>query len=206
MLTSGLTTKDAILSGMAGAAALTAVHQAARMVTDSAPQMDVVGMRAITRGREAAAGSDTDAGTPEHPSLYNLALAGDLFFNSAYYSMATTWTRGAALGILAGVGALFLPQKLGLGTPPKSELLSNQVMRAGRGVDGALPRREAGRPDARVRRRVLARRVRRLSGARATPSTTRRWQAGRSRLRQRRRTSALAPGSALRRPTIRGRS
>ena len=138
MLTSGLTTKDAILSGMAGAATLTAVHQAARRVTDSAPRMDVVGMRAIARGREAQ-GSDTSTeSSAENPALYNLALAGDLFFNSAYYSMATTWTRGAALGVLAGVGALLLPQKLGLGTPPKSELLSNQVMTVAWYVLGGL--------------------------------------------------------------------
>lgn len=129
MLTSELTTKDAILSGMAGAAALTAVHQAARMMTDSAPRMDVVGMRAIARGKEAVGGGNPQAlATTENPALYNMALAGDMVFNSAYYSMATTWTRGAALGILAGIGALVLPQKLGLGEPPKSELLSNQVM------------------------------------------------------------------------------
>ena len=129
MLTSELTTKDAILSGMAGAAALTAVHQAARMMTDSAPRMDVVGMRAIARGKEATVGGETQAlATTDNPALYNMALAGDLVFNSAYYSMATTWTRGAALGILAGVGALVLPSKLGLGEPPKSELLSNRVM------------------------------------------------------------------------------
>ena len=129
MLTSELTTKDAILSGMAGAAALTAVHQAARMVTDSAPRMDVVGVRASARGKDAAIGSEiTPLATTENPALYNMALAGDLVFNSAYYSMATTWTRGAALGLLAGIGALVLPQRLGLGQPPKSELLSNQVM------------------------------------------------------------------------------
>ena len=137
MLTSGLTTKDAMLSGMAGAAALTAVHQAARMVTDSAPRMDVVGMRALTRGKEAVSGYQATA-PAENPALHNLALAGDLVFNSAYYSMATTWVRGAALGVLAGVGALVLPQKLGLGDPPKSELLSNQVMTVAWYVLGGL--------------------------------------------------------------------
>jgi predicted nicotinamide N-methyase len=123
-----LTTKDAMLAGMAGAAALTAVHQAARMMTDSAPRMDVVGMRALARDKE----------TVGNPALNNLALAGDLVFNSAYYSMATTWVRGAALGIAAGVGALVLPQKLGLGDPPKSELLSNQVMTVAWYVLGGL--------------------------------------------------------------------
>ena len=128
-MTSALTTKDAIISGMAGAATLTAGHQAARMVTDSAPRMDVVGMRAIARGKEAVGSvTEMELMPTQRPALYNLALAGDLFFNSAYYSMATTWTRGAALGALAGIGALMLPQRLGLGAPPKSELLSNQVM------------------------------------------------------------------------------
>src|SRR4029450_6785121 len=74
----------------------------------------------------------------ENPALYNLALAGDLFFNSGYYSMATSWTRGAALGVGAGLGALLLPQKRRLGAPPKSELLSNQVMTVAWYVLGGL--------------------------------------------------------------------
>ena len=123
-------TQDALLSGIAGAAALTAVHQAAQRLTDSAPRMDVVGMRAIARGKPAAETASAGSTIPEptNPALYNMALAGDLVFNSAYYSLATTWTRGAALGLLAGIGALVLPKKMGLGDPPKSELLSNQLM------------------------------------------------------------------------------
>lgn len=109
---------------MAGAAALTAVHQAARALTDSAPRMDVVGMRALARGSKTL---DTDA-PQTHKGLYRAALAGDLICNSAYYSLATTWTRGAAMGLAAGIGALLLPQRMGLGAPPKSDLLSNQVM------------------------------------------------------------------------------
>ena len=97
-------------------------------MTDTAPRMDVVGMRMLARDKETV-------GTP---ALNNLALAGDLVFNSAYYSMATTWMRGAALGIVAGVGALVLPRKLGLGDPPKSELLSNQVMTVAWYVLGGL--------------------------------------------------------------------
>ena len=137
-MTNGLSTQDALLSGMAGAAALTAVHQAARMVSDNAPRMDVVGMRAIARGRDAAAIGDTTPGSGEHPSLYNMALAGDLVFNSAYYSLATTWARGAALGLIAGIGALLLPKRMGLGDPPGSEHVSNQVMTVAWYVVGGL--------------------------------------------------------------------
>ena len=135
-MTNGLSTQDALLSGMAGAAALTAVHQAAQMVSDNAPRMDVVGMRAIARGKNAAA-AGADSST-QHPSLYNMALAGDLLFNSAYYSLATTWARGAALGLIAGIGALLLPKRMGLGDPPGSEHVSNQVMTVAWYVVGGL--------------------------------------------------------------------
>ena len=114
----------ALISGAAGAVALTAIHQTARALTDSAPRMDLVGMRALVRAFTATgheAPRDTDR-------LYAATLAGDLIGNSAYYSLATSYSRGVALGLLAGVGALILPERMGLGTPPKSERLSNQVM------------------------------------------------------------------------------
>ena len=97
-------------------------------------------MRAITRGTNAAQAASAvgDVPEPSNPALYNMALAGDLVFNSAYYSLATTWTRGAALGLLAGVGALVLPKRMGLGDPPKSELLSNQLMTVAWYVVGGL--------------------------------------------------------------------
>ena len=128
-----MTKKDALLSGMAGAATLTAVHQAARLIRDDAPRMDVMAERAIDHVDEAVHHHDST-----HPSLRGMALAGDLVFNGLYYSLATTWTRGAALGLAAGACALILPQKLGLGAPPKSELLSNQVMTVAWYVLGGL--------------------------------------------------------------------
>ena len=139
-----LTTQDALLSGIAGATAVTAVHEAARLVTDNAPRMDVVGMRALARTAQVTGNSSMDdalIGGPEHsdnPALYRMALAGDLVFNSAYYSLATTWGRGAALGLIAGIGALIVPRRLGLGDPPRSELLSNQVMTVAWYVVGGL--------------------------------------------------------------------
>lgn len=109
---------------MAGAATVTAVHQLARAVTDNAPRMDVVGMRALSRGINAAGGEAPHT----HRGLYGATLVGDLISNSAYYSLATTYTRGTVMGLLAGVGALMLPQRMGLGDPPHSELLSNKIM------------------------------------------------------------------------------
>lgn len=124
MLNSGNRLNDSLVSGMAGAAALTAVHQAAKALTENAPRMDVVGMRALARGTGV---EGPDAPGP-HKGLYRATLAGDLICNSAYYSLATNYWRGAALGVLAGIGAVVLPQRMGLGTPPRGELLSTQAM------------------------------------------------------------------------------
>ena len=139
-MTTGTRLNDAVVSGMAGAVALTAVHQAARMMSDAAPRMDIVGMRALARGTGAAGMQDesADLDRSTNGTLYNAALAGDLLLNSAYYSLATSWTRGAAMGLIAGVGALLLPQRLGLGEPPHSELLSNKVMTVAWYVVGGL--------------------------------------------------------------------
>jgi|1186.fasta_scaffold464899_2 hypothetical protein len=125
--------RDAAVAGIVGALAVTAVHQVARRLTMDAPRMDVLGERALTRGAHMA-----DLPVPDRPTLHRAALAGDLVFNSAYYSLATSWTRGLALGLAAGVGALVLPQRMGLGDPPRSERLSNRVMTVAWYVVGGL--------------------------------------------------------------------
>jgi hypothetical protein len=95
--------------------------------------MDIVGMRALTRGLRASGREPHDK-----DQLYLATLAGDLIANSAYYSLATTYTRGTVLGVLAGIGALLLPEPMGLGSPPKSERLPNQVMTVAWYLTGGL--------------------------------------------------------------------
>ena len=109
----------ALAGGAAGAAALTAVHEAARRALRDAPRMDVLGERAIAAGLRAAG-----AEPPPEPRLHSAALVGDLVSNSAYYALVGAGgpdgavTRGAALGLVAGLGAVLLPGPLGLGTGP----------------------------------------------------------------------------------------
>ena len=135
----------AFAAGACGAVALTAVHQLARRVTSDAPRMDVLGERAIARGLRAA-GSDV----PPEPQLHRWALAGDLLANSAYYSLvacgrdAHVWRRGVALGLGAGAGALLLPRRMGLGDPPNSDHLANQVMTVAWYLIGGLAAAAAG--------------------------------------------------------------
>ena len=118
-----------ITSGTAGAVVLTLLHEVARRRIPSAPRMDLMGMRAIRR-------MAPNLREPQMSSrdLHNLALAGDIVSNSLYYaaiparSRRATWMRATALGAAAGLGALLVPEPIGLGPPPHSHLRSNQLM------------------------------------------------------------------------------
>lgn len=124
----GIGVRDALIGGMAGAAALTTVHQAALGLVSRPPRMDRVGMRAIARGMHALGGDP-----PRGRKLYGLTLAGDLAANAAYYALAGLSRRrpvaaATALGLAAGIGALALPRRLGLDDPPHSDAADNQAM------------------------------------------------------------------------------
>ncbi len=120
---------QALMAGAAGAVALNVVHQAAQAFTADAPRMDVVARRAIAGGMEASG-----LEVPDEPTLQRWALGGDLVANSIYYSVIAcgkpsgVWRRALTLGVAAGLGALTLPQRMGLGAPPRSHSLANQFM------------------------------------------------------------------------------
>lgn len=117
-----------MIAGIAGAVALTTVHQVARRHVPNAPRMDVLGKRAIGRLL------DRQVTEPPSADLERLSLGGDLIANSLYYALVgagargRVWLMGAGLGAAAGVGALLLPERIGLGRPPYSDSAANQVM------------------------------------------------------------------------------
>jgi hypothetical protein len=125
-----------VTSGVAGALALTMIHETGRRVLAHAPRMDEVAMRGL---RKLLPGKQRDP-----VRLHQLALAGDLLSNSVYYSAiaaptrTATWTRAALLGTAAGFGALLLPERLGLGVPPNADRRANQFMTVAWYVSGAL--------------------------------------------------------------------
>jgi hypothetical protein len=136
---------ESLAAGLVGAVALTTVHQLARRLSDDAPRMDVLGERAIARSLEASGHAP-----PPGPSLHRWALVGDLAANSAYYSLvacgrdADVWRRAVALGLAAGAGALVLPRRIGLGDPPKSDRVANQIMTVAWYLIGGLAAAAAG--------------------------------------------------------------
>lgn len=105
----------AIAAGAAGAGATTILHELTRRLTPDAPRVDLLGMQALARLLRAAG-----AAPPAGDALYTLTLAGDLASNAAYFGAVGAGPReravalGAALGLVAGAGAVLLPPALGL--------------------------------------------------------------------------------------------
>lgn len=127
----------ALGSGLLGACALTLIHETARrLAPDSAPRMDVIGMRAIAKTMRAV---DAEPPVP----LHEAALVGDIISNSFYYSLIGAGSRedalrnGALLGLAAGLGAVFLPGPLGLGRQP-TDTRATQAMTVAWYVAGGL--------------------------------------------------------------------
>ena len=127
----------ALGSGLVGAFALTLIHETARrLAPESAPRVDVLGMRAIAKTLRAV---DAEPPVP----LHEAALVGELVSNSVYYSLVGVGSRGDALrngalrGLAAGLGAVFLPGPLGLGRQP-TEAPATQAMTVAWYVAGGL--------------------------------------------------------------------
>lgn len=116
-------------SGLVGACVLTAVHETARRLTPDAPRADVLGMRAIKKIMERV-----NQEPPADDELHTWALGGDVLSNTIYYSLIglakpkQIMLTGAALGVLAGTGAVGLPGPLGLGTAPSSRTTATAAM------------------------------------------------------------------------------
>jgi hypothetical protein len=105
--------------GLAGALVLTGLHEVARRLLPHAPRMDVIGERALSRTLRLSGRRP-----PRGRRLYGATLAGELVSNMLYYSLAGSGSRsnrlrqGLLVGLAAGLGAVLLPPRLGLGHPP----------------------------------------------------------------------------------------
>lgn len=127
----------ALVSGLAGAVALTIAHETLRRFVPEAPRMDVLGMRAISKTMKKV-GAQPPAGS----ALRVWAMAADVVSNSIYYSLVGTskssWLRGSLLGASAGAGAVLLPGPMGLGSDPSNRTNSTRAMTVGLYLMGGL--------------------------------------------------------------------
>jgi len=130
--------KSSALGGLAGAAALTLIHETVKKFDPKAPRMDLLGMMALSKIIRGVGGH-----TPAEKKVYAYTLAGDLLSNAVYYSLAGIGRKGilqkgAALGIAAGLGALLLPKPLHLNAGYSNRTPRTQAMTVAYYVIGSL--------------------------------------------------------------------
>ena len=123
----------AIMAGLAGALALTAIHETARRLIPQAPRFDSLGRRALARVIRAADGTP-----PSSDTLQAAALAGDVATNTAYFALAVAVgspgsapVRGLIAGSLGGLATLELPPRLGIGPGPDELAAATRIMTVG---------------------------------------------------------------------------
>jgi hypothetical protein len=120
-----------VIAGAAGAIALTALHEVARVNLPRAPRLDSLGKRSIQKFFD-------------FPATRDLALGSDLAANSVYYGMVGTFGAkaapftGAFLGLAAGVGSVLLPEPLGLGSDTTNRTRETQALSIGMYLAGGL--------------------------------------------------------------------
>ncbi|WP_316808247.1 hypothetical protein [Pedobacter agri] len=119
----------AILAGFAGAAALNILHETVRRFDADAPRVDLLGEEALTRSMNSL-----NLEPPKGNNLYAATLAGDVISNGIYYSaigMAGSkniYLKGAVAGLTAGLGAIKLPDQMGLDDEPVTKTDKTKVL------------------------------------------------------------------------------
>jgi hypothetical protein len=127
------------LAGLAGASALTILHEIVRRNDADAPRMDKMGMEATAKLLRKV-----NIEPPSEKKLYLFTLAGDIISNSLYYSKVASgskkqvWMNGALMGLTAGLGAVYLPNKLGLNEGNSGRSNKTKLLTVGLYVVGGL--------------------------------------------------------------------
>ncbi|TDQ11361.1 hypothetical protein [Pedobacter metabolipauper] len=128
-----------LVAGLAGAIALNILHETLRHKKDDVPRIDLLGedaLQKVLRHFSVSIGNKDD--------LYKATLAGDVIGNAFYYSLIGTggagyiWPKALVLGIGAGIGAVTLPEPLGLDDEPVTKTDQVKVLTVGYYVFGAL--------------------------------------------------------------------
>jgi len=130
---------SSIGGGLAGACALTLLHEVLRHIDTEAPRMDLMGKQAVAKSL-----NKTSLDVPDENKLYGVAMVGDIISNTLYYSLGVAGKRkyimpkGALMGLAGGLGAVFLPKSLGLNPDFSSRTLKRKAMTTGLYLIGGL--------------------------------------------------------------------
>ncbi len=116
----------ALINGLAGACTLTVAHELVRKTKPNAPRLDILGMRSVAK-LMTVCGFEPPAGA----KLKRYAFVGDIISNTVFFSGVgakpglAAWLKGINLGLFAGLGAITVPQNVGLGRD--SDLLTRRT-------------------------------------------------------------------------------
>lgn len=122
-----------ILAGLGGAIALNLLHEIVRNNFDNVPEVNKVGEEALNKSLETV-----DMKITDKDQLYAATLAGDVISNGIYYAATATSGFNLVSGVAAGVGAVMLPEKMGLEDSPVAGSTQKKLMTVGYYLFGAV--------------------------------------------------------------------
>lgn len=122
-----------ILAGLGGAIALNLLHEIVRNNFDHVPEVNKVGEEALNKSLETV-----DMKITDKDQLYAATLGGDVISNGIYYAATATSGFNLVSGVAAGVGAVMLPEKMGLDDSPVAGSTQKKLMTVGYYLFGAV--------------------------------------------------------------------
>ena len=127
-----------LLAGLGGAIVLTILNESLKNVSGDMPRIELVGEEAVQK-TAAFFGVEVN----DQDTLYGASLVGDLLSNTTYFSLISgegsgLWTKAASAGIVAGLGAVNLPDKLGLDDEPVAKSTNTKLLTTAYYLAGAL--------------------------------------------------------------------
>ena len=130
--------KNNIIAGLGGAIVLTILNETLKNVSPKMPRINLVGEEAVQQ-TAALVGINME----NEDAIMGTALMGDIVSNTAYYSLINgegndLWLKAAASGFTAGLGAVNLPEKLGLNDEPVAQSMTTKVWTVAYYMIGAL--------------------------------------------------------------------
>ncbi|WP_114789017.1 hypothetical protein U0035_05420 [Niabella yanshanensis] len=121
-----------IVAGLAGALVLNILHEAVRNRFAGAPRINELGEEALQKSLRPF---NLTVDNPR--SLYWATLSSDIVSNALYYGVTAT-TSPVISGALAGIGAVKLPQHLGLNDEPVAATPQRKLLTVSYYLVGAL--------------------------------------------------------------------
>jgi hypothetical protein len=128
-----------LAAGLGGAIALNLLHESLKKKDKDMPRVDLLGEDALQKTLRYFGTEITNPDT-----LYKATLAGDVISNTMYYSMIGKgspehiFIRAVVFGITAGVGAVTLPEPMGLDDKPVTKSQKTKALTVGYYLAGAL--------------------------------------------------------------------